>query len=35
MTSSPRSEIHATDTTGEGGGGKSARDEDLLCERRG
>jgi hypothetical protein len=24
--------IHATDTTGEGGGGKSACDEDLQCE---
>jgi hypothetical protein len=23
------------DATGEGGGGKSARDEDLLCEGRG
>jgi hypothetical protein len=27
--------IHATDTTGEGGGGKSARDGDPLCEGRG
>jgi hypothetical protein len=32
---SPRSEIHATDTTGEGDGGKSARDGNLLCEGRG
>jgi hypothetical protein len=27
--------VHATDATGKGGGGKSARDEDLLCEGRG
>jgi hypothetical protein len=27
--------IHATDATGEGGGGKNTRDEDLLCEGRG
>jgi hypothetical protein len=32
MTSSPRSMIHATDTTGEGGSGKNARDKDLQCE---
>jgi hypothetical protein len=24
--------IHATDATGEGGGGKNARDKDLQCE---
>jgi hypothetical protein len=33
--SSPRSMIHATNTTGGGGGGKNARDEDLLFEGRG
>ncbi len=27
--------IHATDATGEGGGGKNARDKDLQCEWRG
>jgi hypothetical protein len=32
MYSSPRSMIHAIDATGEGGGGKNARDEDLQCE---
>jgi hypothetical protein len=27
--------IHTTYATGEGGGGKNARDGDLLCEGRG
>jgi hypothetical protein len=27
--------IHVTDVTGEGGGGKNTRDENLECEMKG